>query len=120
MYDVPATATADEDIEMRGPSVTFAGAAALSAALAAAAAAADDYDILRSECAKQLGLSPAGCDCIAETARSDLSDQERGFVVAQVTGQQEQAASLQQDMNGDSMMKAMNFLATTPQKCAGQ
>lgn len=105
---------------MRNRLAASAAALGLCLALGATGALADDYDTLRSECAKQLQLSPSGCDCIADKAKAELSDQERGFVVAQVTRQQDKAASLQQGMNGDSVMKAINFMTTAPQACAGQ
>ena len=105
---------------MKGAIIAFAGAAAMALALGAGRALADDYDTLRSECAKQLQLSPSGCDCIADSARDELTDEERSLVVAHVTRQQDQIASLQHDMSGESVMKAVTFMSTTPQKCSGQ
>jgi hypothetical protein len=95
----------------------LAAAVVLSAPLMAAAA--DDYDTLRSECGKQLQLSPSGCECIVNSARAELSDQERELVVAHVTRDPNVMAK-QQGMTRDSAMKVMNFMVNAPQKCATQ
>jgi hypothetical protein len=107
-----------EDDEMQGLFTKIAGAIAISAALATMPAAADDYEILRTECAKQLKLSSSGCECVVDSARAELNDEERSLVVAHVTRDQNGITSLQQGMTGDSVMKVVTFMATTPQKCA--
>jgi len=91
---------------------------AVAFATSAGAAWADDYDILRSECGKQLQLSSSGCDCVV--AKAKLNDKERALVVAHVTQDQNAIMQRQQGMSGDSVMKAVMFMAQTPQKCAGQ
>ena len=92
----------------------------MMSALAALPAIADDDDTLRSECAKQLQLSASERQCVVDKARSDLNDEERRLDVAHVTRDQNAAASLQQDMPGESVMKAVNFMASAPQSCSGQ
>ena len=105
---------------MKGLIAKFAGAVATSTALAATPAIADDCDILRRECVKQLKMSSSGCDCIAASAKSDLNDQERGLVVAHVSRDTNGIMNIQKSMPSDSVMKVMTFLAATPQKCAGR
>ncbi|MCP5371452.1 MAG: hypothetical protein H6907_06915 [Hyphomicrobiales bacterium] len=98
----------------------ISAAVALAVLAAAAPAGADDFDTLRSECARQLKLSASGCDCVVASAKSDLNDQERSLVVAHVTQDQKAIMAKQSGMSGDSVMKSMMFLAQTPQKCASQ
>jgi hypothetical protein len=97
----------------------LAVAFAFASLVAASPAAADDYDTLRSECGKQLRLSPSGCECIVNSARAQLSDQERELVVAHVT-RDPNAMAKQQGMTRDSAMRVMNFMVNAPQTCATQ
>lgn len=106
-----------EELTVKGH---ISGAAVLLALAAASPAAADDYDTLRSECAKQLKLSAGGCACVVDSAKSHLNDEERSLVVAHVTQDQNAIMAKQRSMTGDSVMKAMMFLAQTPQNCAGR
>ena len=59
-------------------------------------------------------------DCIAASAKSKLNDQERRLVVAQVSRDTTAIMNFQKSMPGDSLLKVMTFLSTTPQKCAGR
>jgi hypothetical protein len=77
---------------------------------------ADAIETLRRECAAQLNLPPAGCDCIAEKA-GELNDNQQAFVVASVTKNEAAAAALRSQLTMTELTEAGLFMTTSPQAC---
>ncbi len=97
------------------------GAAMLGAFLAsgllAGQALADAADDLVDECHIQLELSDAGCACIGEIARRDLSESQQEFVLAQVTDDTAAVDSLAQGMTVEEMTQAAEWMMSAPSNC---
>jgi hypothetical protein len=74
-------------------------------------------ETLRSECAAQLKLPPAACNCIVDRAAA-LNDNQQAFVAASVTKDEATAATLRGQMTIEELTQAGMFMTTSPQACA--
>ena len=92
---------------------------ALAALLVAGVARADDFEILRAECAKQLKFSSSGCQCIVDAA-SGLSEAERKVVVAHVVRDRKAIAETEKALSAESVRKALDFFSQVPNQCASK
>jgi hypothetical protein len=97
---------------------SFFVAAGLVLAASALPALADTQAVetLRAECAAQLKLPAAACDCIAAKA-AELTDNQQAFLAASVTKDEATAATLRGQMTIDELTQAGMFMATSPQAC---
>jgi hypothetical protein len=74
-------------------------------------------ETLRTECASQLNLSSAACDCIAEKAGT-LSENQQAFLAATVTKDVATAATLRMQMSIEELTQAGMFMADSAHGCA--
>ena len=98
----------------------LAGIALLASVARPAVADQGAVDTLRAECAIQLNLGAGGCNCIAETAASELSDAQQALVAAMVSQDQATAATVRSAMSVQEISEAAMFMVNTPKRCAAQ
>jgi hypothetical protein len=73
-------------------------------------------ETLRTECASQLNLPSAACDCLAEKAGT-LSEDQQAFLAATVTKDVATAATLRMQMSIDELTQAGMFMADSAHQC---
>jgi hypothetical protein len=100
---------------MRKIAMIAASLVAVASAVPALADAAH-LETLRSECALQLNLPSAACDCLAEKAGT-LSDSQQAFLAATVTKDVATAAALRMQMSIDELTQAGMFMAESAHQC---
>jgi len=88
--------------------------------VAAGDARADAAETLIEQCHIQLEMTDSGCDCIGNSARSDLTETQQEFVVAQVTDDQAAVQELQGGMTVDEMTEAAEWMMSIPVTCEQQ
>ncbi|WP_375202054.1 hypothetical protein [Hyphococcus sp.] len=71
-------------------------------------------------CGEQLNVPEEICTCIGEKAESDLSDLERKFAYASITGDMETTEKLRGDLGVEGSMKAGMFMVNAPAACAAE
>jgi hypothetical protein len=97
--------------------IAIIGASLMLAGLAVPAFADSGHlETLRTECASQLNLPSAACDCIAEKAGT-LSDNQQAFLAATVTKDVATAATLRMQMSIDELTQAGMFMADSAHRC---
>ena len=89
----------------------------LAASAMPAFADADDLETLRTECAAQLNLPSAVCDCIADKA-GELSESQQAFLAATVSQDFAAAGEVRTQMSIAEVTEAGMFMAGSPQGCA--
>jgi len=73
-------------------------------------------ETVRSECATQLKLPPAACDCIVGKV-SELNENQQAFVAATVTKDEATTAALRPQMGIDELTQVGMFMTSAPQAC---
>jgi len=89
-------------------------------AVSSAQASADNREVIKAECAKQLELSPGGCTCIADRADTELNAIQQEFLIAAVTEDQSLRTDLLTRIKPNEMNEVMAFMNSAPQTCAAQ
>ncbi len=69
-------------------------------------------------CNAQLEMPESVCECIGEKAESDLTQEERNFAYASITGDLEATEKLRAELGVDGAMKAGMFFVNAPADCA--
>lgn len=88
--------------------------------LSLTATAADNAEILKAECFKQLNLGQSGCNCIGDRAGEVLNEKQQELVVAMVTKDQAKGAQIRGQMTMDEITGSANFMMSAPQICSTQ
>jgi hypothetical protein len=79
-----------------------------------------DLQVLHDSCLTSLNVPPGVCECIAETAASDLNDKQQAMVAAMVSGDQAQSAVLRGELTIEEITAAAGFMTNAPAACAAQ
>lgn len=88
-------------------------------ALAGGAAFADDRGDIIASCAANLGLPPAGCECIADKATSDFNPREFAFFIAVIKGDQAAQATAMQELTPEEAVGIGERMNAMPAECTG-
>lgn len=67
------------------------------------------------QCDRQLPLSPAGCECIAERASTYLNLDQQRLLIARVTRNANAEAAL--NLSQDEIQEVIVFIRTAPDLC---
>ena len=92
---------------------------ALVAVFFSAAAHADDRADILASCAVNIGLSAAGCNCIADKAMSEFSEAEFAFFMAVIRDDRDAQTAAAQGMTPDEMTSIGERMNDMPAECAG-
>lgn len=93
-------------------------ATVLAIGLSGTAFAGDRDDILAS-CAANLGLSAAGCNCVADTAMNEFNEQEFAFFMAVIRDDRDAQMAAMGQMTPEEMTSVGERMNEIPGKCAG-
>ena len=93
--------------------------AAPFAAFVSAAAFADDRADILASCAANIGLPPAGCDCIADKAMSEFSEAEFAFFMAVIRDDRDAQTAAARGMTPEEMTSIGERMNDMPAECAG-
>ncbi|MGE0553583.1 MAG: hypothetical protein AB7R55_09165 [Gemmatimonadales bacterium] len=74
---------------------------------------------LSAACRRSTNLDQAVCDCMADKATRELSENERGFVIAALSGDQAEADRARGKLDMEGAMKAGMFM-TNVGSCANE
>ncbi len=94
-------------------------AVCLAASLSPAFAGAGDLKTIGEQCASQLKLPGAVCNCIVQKAGSDLSGNQQAFMAAQVSGNQAEAARIQSTLTPAQAAATGQFMSAVIAQCGG-
>ncbi len=92
--------------------------AILGLGLCGVALADDRADILAS-CAVNLGLSAAGCNCVADKAMNEFNEQEFAFFMAVIKDDRDAQMAAMQGMTPEEMTSIGERMNEMPAACAG-
>lgn len=100
---------------------TIIGLAAATMALAAlsGAAIADDREVIMASCAENLGLSTAGCECVADKAMNEFSEAEFAFFMAVIKNDRAAQTEAATDMSREQKVHIGSRMNDLPGECAG-
>lgn len=87
--------------------------------IGASSAAQAHLDTIKKQCGVQLKMPPKACECIAAKAAS-LSDSQQAFVVAMVTKNKSEAASMKAKLSVEEQVQTGKFMTSAPSQCAKQ
>ena len=90
----------------------------LLALVAGGCSGADSTDQLRTLCAEHLNVSERICECIADRAATELSDEGRELVVAMLGSDDQRAEELRGELELAEITRAASFMANAPARCA--
>ena len=92
---------------------------ALFAVFFIATAHADDRAEILASCAVNIGLPPAGCDCIADKAMSEFSEAEFAFFMAVIRDDRDAQTAAARGMTPEEMTSIGERMNDMPAECAG-
>ena len=90
----------------------------LAAGLAATPVLADDRDTILESCRANLGMSAAGCDCIADRVEAEFDEQQMAFFISMITRDQAAAAKLRGQMTVNQLTQVGSRMTELPTECA--
>ena len=93
--------------------------AAMIVAVSAGVTAADDRDVIKASCAQTLGLSPSGCECIADKATSEFNDKEFAFFMTAIAADQAARAAAQAQLTIQEQTHVASRMMAMPGECGG-
>lgn len=68
-------------------------------------------------CEARLEVSKTACKCVGERSKKELTDDERGMLIAMISDDRKKADSLRGSMPASGMMKVGMFVAMVPSEC---
>ena len=92
--------------------VVFAGTAS------SLLAGIEHIQTIRRECLSQVAYPQPQCDCIAERAAGDLSDNQQAYVAAQMSGKLSDIAQLQGAMTPEEVAATDAFMGSIAETCS--
>lgn len=95
------------------------GAAALLLAACGGSASADQAQIAEA-CEETTNMGEAICDCVAEKAVADLSEDGVAFLAAMLKGNDKKTEELRGQMPFDELTAAGLFMVSAPGDCAAE
>lgn len=98
---------------------TLAAGALVAALTVPAFAGQEHLNIINQQCGVQLGKPPAVCNCMAQSAGTQLNDNQQAFMAAQVTANGPEMARTQALLNPTEAIAVMQFMTTVIQACGG-
>ncbi len=103
---------------MTKPSLSWVAVAGTVLVLAfSAGTRAETADPLVKACLGQLELAESVCKCIANSADKELSKTQRGYVVAQLTGDEAASTKLEGEMTDTEVFDVGDWMDNAPAKC---
>lgn len=87
--------------------------------IGASLAAQEHLNTIEKQCGIQLKMPPKACECISAKAAS-LSDSQQAFVVAMVTKNKSEAASIKAKLSVEEQVQTGKFMTSAPSQCAKQ
>ena len=81
-------------------------------------ATANQAEEFNTLCKSTLKVPDALCDCMSETAKNSLNEQEQEFLVATLSKDAQKIAALRQSMDHESLTKAGLLMANASNDCA--
>ena len=94
-------------------------AAFLAASLSPALAGPEHLTIIGQQCASQLKLSAAVCNCMVQKAGAELNNSQQAFMAAQVTGNTAEVARVQGMMTAQEAVATGQFMTSVVGQCGG-
>ncbi len=94
-------------------------AACVAGCLSPALAGPKDLQVIGEQCASQLKLPAAVCNCMVQKAGAELNSNQQAFMAAQVSGNMAEAARIQSTLTVAEATATGQFMSSVVGQCGG-